>query len=205
MGGYRLNTDFGGVQLNMGRCFGFAFGHKENGAMFSHMAVMYANALYRRGLVREGFKVLDEIYRHCADFAACRIYPGIPEYINARGRGMYPWLTGSASWYLLTLLTEVFGVRGRLGDLVLAPKLVPAQFDARGEAAVRARFAGRDLEVVYRNPGRLDYGEYRLLRVTIDGAPVPLERAGASARIGRSALDRLAAGAVHRVEVELGL
>ena len=54
MGGYRLNTDFGGVQLNLGRCFGFAFGHKENGAMFSHMAVMYANALYQRGLVREG-------------------------------------------------------------------------------------------------------------------------------------------------------
>ncbi len=45
MGGYRLNTDFGEVLLNLGRCFGFAFGHKENGAMFSHMAVMYANAL----------------------------------------------------------------------------------------------------------------------------------------------------------------
>ena len=96
------------------------------------------------------------MYRHCADFATSRIYPGLPEYISERGRGLYPWLTGSASWYLLTLLTEVFGVRGDLGDLILAPKLVAAQFDADGEAAVRAQFAGRDLEVVYRNPGRLD-------------------------------------------------
>ncbi len=115
LGGYRLNTDFGGMQHNMGRCFGFAFGHKENGAMFSHMAVMYANALYQRGLVREGFTVLDEMYRHCADFATSRIYPGLPEYISERGRGMYPWLTGSASWYLLTLLNRGFRRQGRPG------------------------------------------------------------------------------------------
>ena len=52
VGGYRLNTNFNDVLLNMGRCFGFAFGHKENGAMFSHMAVMYAYALYMSGDMR---------------------------------------------------------------------------------------------------------------------------------------------------------
>ena len=66
----------------------------------------------------------EQLYRHCADFATSRMYPGIPEYISARGRGMYPYLTGSASWYLLTLVTEVFGVKGELGDLALEPKLV---------------------------------------------------------------------------------
>ena len=35
---------------------------------------------------------------------------------DARGRGAYAYLTGSASWLLLTLLTESFGVKGRLGD-----------------------------------------------------------------------------------------
>ena len=40
VGGYRLNTDFGEVMLTLGRAFGFAFGHKENGTMFSHMAVL---------------------------------------------------------------------------------------------------------------------------------------------------------------------
>ena len=32
VGGYRLNTDFGEVMFTLGRAFGFAFGHKENGA-----------------------------------------------------------------------------------------------------------------------------------------------------------------------------
>ena len=36
----------------MGRMFGFAYGEKENGAVFSHMAVMYANALYQRGFAK---------------------------------------------------------------------------------------------------------------------------------------------------------
>lgn len=211
LGGYRLNSDFGGVHLNgstslttsMGRCFGFAFGHKENGAMFSHMAVMYANALYRRGLVAEGFKVLDGIYRHCADFAVSRMYPGLPEYISERGRGMYPWLTGSASWYLLTLLNEVFGVRGDLGDLALAPKLVAAQFDAQGQAAVRTQFAGRDLEIVYHNPRRLEYGAYRSRRVTVDGMELGVTSEGQGVRVRREIINGLAPEGVHRVDVEL--
>lgn len=172
--------------------------------MFSHMAVMYANALYRRGMVQEGFKVLDEIYQQCADFGVSRIYPGIPEYISERGRGLYPWLTGSASWYLLTLLTEAFGVKGDLGDLVLEPKLVAAQFDAAGEASVRSQFAGRDLDVIYQNPQRLQYPAYRVLQVTVDGAAAPIERPGASARLSRDVIAQLTAGAVHRVTVNLG-
>ncbi len=154
VGGYRLNTDFGEVLLNLGRCFGFAFGHKENGAMFSHMAVMYANALYQRGLIDEGYRVLNELYQHCQNFAVSRMYPGLPEYVSPRGRGLYPYLTGAASWYLLTLVTEVFGVKGALGDLMLSPKLVPAQFDATGCASVSTLFAGHSLTIVYRNPVR---------------------------------------------------
>ncbi|MNI44225.1 hypothetical protein D3C73_985910 [compost metagenome] len=95
--GYRLNSRFGGIQQNLGRAFGFAFGHKENGAMFSHMTVMYANALYKRGFVQEGFEVLDSIYRLSVDFDKSRMYPGVPEYINEKGRGLYTYLTGSAS------------------------------------------------------------------------------------------------------------
>ncbi len=33
--------------------FGFAYGEKENGAVVSHMAVMYANALYKQGFIKE--------------------------------------------------------------------------------------------------------------------------------------------------------
>jgi cellobiose phosphorylase len=172
LGGHRLNTDFGEIMLNLGRAFGFAYGHKENGAMFSHMAVMYANALYQRGLVREGFKVLTDIYRHCQDFATSRMYPGIPEYINPNGRGMYTWLTGSASWYLFTLVTEAFGVRGHRGDLTLDPKLIASQFDEAGNAVLTSLFAGKLIEVIYQNPEKLDYGQYRISSITVEDQPV---------------------------------
>jgi cellobiose phosphorylase len=204
MGGYRLNTDFGAVLLNLGRCFGFAFGHKENGAMFSHMAVMYANALYQRGFVTAGFKVLNELYQHCQNFEVSRIYPGLPEYISARGRGLYPYLTGSASWYLLTLVTEVLGVKGALGDLVLAPKLLGEQFDAQNKCGLKTLFAERSIEVVYHNPARLDYGAYQIESITLDGVPVKFEQAAGAAQIDRAVLAALHPDRLHTLDVTLG-
>ena len=97
------------------------------------------------------------------------MYPGIPEYVNERGRGMYPYLTGSASWYLLTLVTEAFGVKGKLGDLVLQPKLVLEQFDKTGKASVTTYFAEHILEIIYDNPNHLDYGGYKIHSASLNG------------------------------------
>ena len=169
-GGYCLNTDFGDDIPPLGRQFGFAYGHKENGAVFCHMSVMYACALYRQGLPEQGWKVLQELYEQATDFARARSYPGIPEYFDPRGRGMYPYLTGAASWLMLTMLTQVYGVRGENGDLRLAPQLLPQQFDAAGTAAVRCRFAGADVTVVYHNPQRLAPGQYAPARAVVNGA-----------------------------------
>jgi cellobiose phosphorylase len=207
VGGYRLNTDFGAdaqrLSMSLGRCFGFAYGHKENGAMFSHMAVMYANALYKRGLVREGFAVLDGIYRHSQDLSRSGIYPGIPEYVEPGGRGMYPYLTGSASWYVLTVLTEVLGIKGRLGDLVLEPKLVSEQFDADGRASVLTQFAGRKLQVTYHNPDRLPWGVYNIAEIRLDGEPLLYERQGQAAFLPRRTITALAEEGVHVLDVSL--
>ncbi|MFP4345671.1 MAG: GH36-type glycosyl hydrolase domain-containing protein [Anaerolineales bacterium] len=203
VGGPRLNTDFGEVLLNLGRCFGFAFGHKENGAMFTHMAVMYANALYRRDFVREGYHVLNGIYQQSQDFAGSRIYPGLPEYITPRGRGVYPYLTGSASWYLLTLITEAFGVQGEMGDLQLTPRLVQEQFDATGQAGVQTLFADRILRIIYRNPEALDYGEYTITGATLNDVSLPMTAPGDSLRIERARLTTLDPASAHRIEVTL--
>ena len=161
-GGYRLNTDFHELKFDMGRMFGFAYGEKENGAVFSHMTVMYACALYQRGFAREGCRALQTLADAALDFETSRIYPGIPEYFNADGRGMYSYLTGAASWYMLTVITEAFGVRGEGGDLILQPKLVREQFDENGEARLELTFAGRDFVIRYRNPAGRDYGAYRI-------------------------------------------
>ncbi len=201
--GYRLNSNFGGIQQNLGRAFGFAFGHKENGAMFSHMTVMYANALYKRGYVKEGRKVLDSLYSLSANFELSRMYPGIPEYINEQGRGMYTYLTGSASWMLLTMVTEVFGVKGQVGDLLLQPKLMKEQFDLEGQASLKTIFAERLLEVVYVSLSSADYGAYQIQSVKLNGAEVTLQRVSEGVVIPRGELTALSEGDVHLLRVEL--
>jgi cellobiose phosphorylase len=203
VGGYRLNTNFGEVLANVGRCLGFAYGHKENGAMFSHMAVMYAYALYERGFVSEGHRALNSIYQQAVNFPVSRMYPGIPEYFNSRGRGVYPYLTGSASWYLLTLVTRVFGVYGLRGDLALAPKLMREQFDAAGNASVTTLFAGRKLEVTYQNPGGLEYGRYRIGAVTLDGRSVTTRQQAGVSIISKSDIVDLDEKTTHTLRVRL--
>lgn len=148
-GGYCLNTDFREVKLDMGRMFGFAYGTKENGAVFCHMAIMYAYALYSRGFADAGWKVLESLFRQSADFNRSHTLPGIPEYFDDRGVGMYPYLTGSGSWWMLTLQTQVFGVRGNNGDLLLEPKLPSCLYDSRGIAAIACHCAGHKLLVRY--------------------------------------------------------
>jgi cellobiose phosphorylase len=176
LGGYRLNTDFGVEHyLDLGRAFGFAYGTKENGSFFSHMNVMYAAGLYQRGFARAGFEVLQSIYRMSTDGKHSKIYPGIPEYFDSEGRGMYHYLTGSASWLVLTQLTHVFGVQGRYGDLMLCPQLVKEEFNSKGIASVSFQFAGQALTVEYHNPQKLDAGQYAIKAIQINEKPHTFE------------------------------
>ncbi len=170
LNGYRLNTNFQEHLPALGRAFSFAYGHKENGAVFSHMAVMFAYALYKQDLVEDAWKILNGLYVQSQDFEKSRMYPGIPEYFNPRGRGMYPYLTGSAAWYLFTLLTESFGIKGDLGDLVIEPKLSPEQFDNSDNLTVQTLFAGKKLRVTYFNPQRIKFGSYGIGKLIINGS-----------------------------------
>lgn len=199
IGGYKLNTDFHEIKTDMGRMFGFAYGQKENGAVFSHMAVMYANALYQRGFAKEGFRVIHSLYRHVCDVTRAKIYPGVPEYIDPKGRGVYHYLTGAASWLLLTVLTEMFGVKGSWGDLQLAPKLLGEQFDAQGRASVKTVFQGKKLHITYENPSGKDYGEYRIASVTLNGEEV----SGAEGMIGKDRIDSCRDGETQQIVVKL--
>ncbi|MBI5150044.1 MAG: cellobiose phosphorylase [Candidatus Omnitrophica bacterium] len=173
LGGYRLNTDFKVPHyLELGRAFGFAYGTKENGSFFSHMAVMYAYALYKRNFARDGHDVLQSIFRMAADTEKSKIYPGIPEYFDSLGRGRYHYLTGSASWLVLTILTQVFGVRGEYGDLIIAPQLLKDEFDLQGKAGITCPFSGKTITINYVNKRKLDFGSYAVKAVTCRGKAV---------------------------------
>ncbi|MCI8774023.1 MAG: cellobiose phosphorylase [Lachnospiraceae bacterium] len=200
IGGYRLNTDFGELKTDLGRMFGFAYGHKENGAVFSHMTTMYANALYRQGFAKEGWRALHTLYEQAADFAVSRIYPGIPEYFNDRGRGMYHYLTGAASWMMLTVITEMFGVKGDCGALVLEPRLLKEQF-RDGKAGIYLNFGGKRWHIVYLNTGEKECGAYQTGMVSLDGKKVDDKEGRAS--VSLEEIKGLSEDAVHELLVEL--
>jgi hypothetical protein len=101
------------------------------------------------------------------------------------------------------MLTQVFGIKGSLGDLMLEPKLVRQQFNADGRASAVTLFAGRRLRVVYQNPRGLDYGQYRIEELRVDGRPTELRRLRKAVVLPRELIAGLADGAVHRLEVTL--
>ena len=201
IGGYRLNTDFKELRTDLGRMFGFSYGDKENGAVFSHMAVMFGNALFKRGFAKEGFKALDTLYRAAMNFEVSCIYPGVPEYFNGEGRGLYNYLTGAASWYLMTVVTENFGVRGNAGDLYIEPKLLASQFDENGEAGITLPFRGKTFEIIFKNPGKKNFGEYEINRVIVDGEDCTGYQKNAAC-ISAARIDELD-DMTHKVEVYL--
>ena len=116
------------------------------------MTVMYANALYQRGFVKEGYKALYTLLEQAMNTPVSLMYPGIPEYFDADGKGKYPYLTGAASWYMMTMVTQIFGFRGEWGDLVLEPKILLRQFDESGNYSAQFPFRGQTYAVVYQNP-----------------------------------------------------
>lgn len=201
VGGYRLNTNFYEEKFDLGRMFGFAYGEKENGAVFSHMTVMYANALYQQGFVKEGHKALQSLADTAMDFDTSMMYPGIPEYFNSLGRGMYPYLTGAASWYMLTMITQVFGVHGELGNLVIEPKLVEEQFDINGIASVSLTFAQRLFKIEFHNPQKLSFGSYRIKQAICDETLIA-KRTNDKAILLKEELTKLGPG-VHKIVVSL--
>lgn len=201
-GGYRLNTNFNEIKTDMGRMFGFAYGEKENGAVFSHMAVMYANALYQRGFVKEGYKALYSLFAQSMNFDKSHIYPGIPEYFGKDGRGLYHYLTGAASWYMLTVIHQMFGVRGEEGNLVIDPKLLAEQFDENQKAEISVRFAGHAWDIEIGNVNKKEYGMYSMKSAVLDGKDA-LEIFEGQAILPLKKIQKMDERICHRICVEL--
>ncbi len=163
-GGYHLNSPY---DSHMGRGFQFAYNHKENGAVFSHMAMMYAYGLYQYDLVPYAREAIFALM-HRAQGGDSEVLVGIPEYFTEQGVGKYSYLTGSASWLLKVLRTEVFGIHMNLGVLHLEPKLMRKDF-IHDRAKIKTTIQGRLINVTYHNPKHLEYGNYKIKEIVMSG------------------------------------
>ncbi|MDD5432946.1 MAG: cellobiose phosphorylase [Candidatus Omnitrophica bacterium] len=203
LNGYRLNTDFKSEQHNFGRAFSFSYGDKENGAFFNHMVVMFAYALYKQGFILEGWRVLNSIFKLSIDTPNSKIYPCLPEYFNLEGKGMYSYLTGSASWYVLTLLTQVFGIKGKDGDLLIEPKISPEQLRNNESISISRVFAGRNLQVKFIVASRNSNNMFKIIKASLNSLPIR-QTSDYSILIDRKSILKLPQNKLHKIEVVLG-
>ena len=103
---------------------------------------------------------------------------------------MYNYLTGAASWYMLTMITEVYGVRGEVGNLLVVPKLMAEQFDESGNASIQLEFMKKKFVINYNNANKLTYGEYSIKKAVCDDSIV-LESKGTSACLNKEVVEGL--------------
>ena len=167
IGGYKLNSNYQKILTNMGRAYGFAYGHKENGAVFSHMVMMYAYGLYQYNLEKEGREAYMTLLNRAIHHES-HVPLGIPEYFTEKGLGKYMFLTGSASWMIKLLRTEVFGIQMQYGKLNLKPKLSKDDF-IDGIASINTYIHGKLIKITYHNPKQLDFNQYEVDRVMVGG------------------------------------
>lgn len=167
VGGYHLNTRYENVLSDMGRAYGFAYGHKENGAVFSHMVMMYAYGLYQYDLIHQGREAWFTLLKQSLN-PLSKVFVGIPEYFTDKGIGMYPYLTGSASWLLKLIRTEVFGVHLKFGKIFLEPKLTKNDF-IEGKAEIKTYLLGKLVTITYLNPKNLDAHQYKIESIKMNG------------------------------------
>ncbi|MFH1414417.1 MAG: cellobiose phosphorylase [Candidatus Omnitrophota bacterium] len=201
--GYQLNTDFKQEQHDLGRAFSYIYGDKENGAFFNHMIVMYAYALYKRNFIKQGWRVLSSIYKMALNTPQSKIYPCLPEYFNLQGQGMYSYLTGSASWFVLTMLNGVFGVRGEDGNLLVEPKISFEQFKGTSIISIERVFTARKFRINFSKSRRSKNKEYKIIKASLNSQNLPLVQ-DKRIVISRNRIMKLPRDKIHTLEVVLG-
>ncbi|MDD5069182.1 MAG: cellobiose phosphorylase, partial [Candidatus Omnitrophica bacterium] len=174
LSGIRLNTDFGKNCLNLGRAFGFAYGDKENGAFFNHMSILLAYALYKRDFNEQGYEIFNSIYQMASSKTA-KTYPIIPEYFNSDGRGLYLYLTGSASWYIYTLFEKVLGIEFVFGDLQISPRINSKNFTT-STISVTFNYCQKLLTITFhKSPKSKTSKTLSVTAITLNGKAIDLQ------------------------------
>lgn len=174
--GIRLTSEFKEIDMNVGRITGFVYGYKEHGSKWVQQNIMLAYGLYKQGLVEQGNEIMEEVYAISNNTEEAQIFPGIPSYFNNQNKGAYAYLTGSSSWFLMTLITEIYGVKGNKGMLMLEPKLSENYFDSNNNSHISTIFSTYKISVTYHNPNGLSYDNYSIKELKINDVNLDVDQ-----------------------------
>ncbi len=167
--GLRLCTKYPDVDMNIGRITGFVYGYKEHGSKWMQQNIMLMYGLFKRDKLDYGHEMLQDILSISQNSSTAKTFPGIASFYEPDNRGAYMYLTGSSTWIFLSLLTQIFGIRGDKGDLLINPKLSDWFFDEDGKASAEFTFHQQRIKLTYNNKQQLTYNNFQILDVTIDG------------------------------------
>ncbi len=168
-GGLRLCKPFPKLDLNIGRITGFVYGNKEHGSKWMQQNIMLAYGLYYRGYNKLAFRLIQDAYKLSIDSKQSKIFPGMPSYFGPDDRGAYAWLTGSSAWLILTLSTQMFGVRGDKGNLCIEPSLNRSQFNDEMKASIEFSFQRKRILLNYILVDSSTVEKYKISKVIING------------------------------------
>jgi hypothetical protein len=68
----------------------------------------------------------------------------------------------------MTLITEIYGVKGHKGMLMLEPKLSSNYFDSDNKSHISTIFSTYKISVTYHNPDGLSYDNYCIKELKIN-------------------------------------
>ena len=103
---------------------------------------------------------------------------------------------------MLTVITEMFGVKGELGDLTIHPSLMPEQFDDKGNASVYLEFGKRKFKIQIKNPDRAEPGAYRIKKAVCDDNKLALLDE-TKASLAKKQINALKQDEIHQIVVLL--
>ena len=72
---------------------------------------------------------------------------------------------------LLTVISQMFGVSGKMGDLSFTPQLLGEQFDKDHKVQLSLPFQDRNLKVIYVNEKLLEPTSYNVSKILINEKP----------------------------------
>jgi len=168
-GNMMLAPAYTGMREDIGRLTQKHPGYAENGSIYNHAATFYALALYRIGEADRAFEQIrrmlpgpeEDDYRRRGQLPVFvpNYYRGaVHQFPHASGRSSQLFHTGACSWLYRVVIEELYGLKGKNGDLCIAPQL-PSHWN---EASAERQFRSARFSVRYRRLPDVDRPVIRL-------------------------------------------